>query len=406
MRSRYAYVGDAMRRLNGFWWSVTVLCAVLVPASSAVADVWLDEDFTDGPEVFTRVVQDMEPLGDGHTGPGARSIIPKGGHWGSSGHWEFSEHGIADPEVLYWRYFIRFPDGFYIEPRNRGKLPGPANLYTYNCLGNRGTTPAEPCWSARMLFSRDYAGLADPDPNGPSDKTLLGFYVYHLDSPSNRGDIWVWDDEVALLDHGRWYCVEGKIELNTPGSHDGSLQGWVDGQEAFSRDGIAFRRADEGHLDVDSFWFDVYYGGDTSAVRNEIHFDSLTLADERIGCADAAEGTFSDDDRSPHVNDIEALAAAGITRGCNPPANDRFCPDEPVTRGQMAAFLGRALGLASAPAAFSDVSGHVFEAEVGALAAAGITRGCDPPANDRFCPDEPVTRGQMASFLVRAGLAD
>src|SRR5690606_26206801 len=204
-----------------------------------------------------------------------------------------------------------------------------------------------------------------------------------------------------------WSLVlRGKIELNTPGSHDGSLQGWVDGQEAFSRDGIAFRRADEGHLDVDSFWFDVYYGGDTSAVRNEIHFDSLTLADERIGCADAAEGTFSDDDRSPHVNDIEALAAAGITRGCNPPANDRFCPDEPVTRGQMAAFLGRALGLASAPAAFSDVSGHVFEAEVGALAAAGITRGCDPPANDRFCPDEPVTRGQMASFLVRAGLAD
>src|SRR5690606_13929202 len=67
VRSWYAYVGDAMRRLNGFWWSVTVLCAVLVPASSAVADVWLDEDFTDGPEVFTRVVHDMEPLGDGHT---------------------------------------------------------------------------------------------------------------------------------------------------------------------------------------------------------------------------------------------------------------------------------------------------------------------------------------------------
>jgi hypothetical protein len=45
---------------------------------------------------------------------------------------------------------------------------------------------------------------------------------------------------------------------------------------------------------------------------------------------------------------IEALAAAGITGGCNasPP---RYCPDDPVTRGQMAVFLGRALGLHWAP---------------------------------------------------------
>jgi hypothetical protein len=29
--------------------------------------------------------------------------------------------------------------------------------------------------------------------------------------------------------------------------------------------------------------------------------------------------------------------------GCNPPVNDRFCPAQSVTRGQMAAFLNRAL---------------------------------------------------------------
>ncbi|VAV92897.1 hypothetical protein MNBD_ACTINO02-2304 [hydrothermal vent metagenome] len=33
----------------------------------------------------------------------------------------------------------------------------------------------------------------------------------------------------------------------------------------------------------------------------------------------------------------------GITLGCNPPDNDRFCPDNVVTREQMAAFLQRAL---------------------------------------------------------------
>ncbi|MFS8494914.1 MAG: S-layer homology domain-containing protein, partial [Actinomycetes bacterium] len=100
--------------------------------------------------------------------------------------------------------------------------------------------------------------------------------------------------------------------------------------------------------------------------------------------------------------DIAALAAAGITRGCNPPRNDRFCPDDVVTRGQMAAFLVRALRLPAGDATFSDTSGHVFEADIAALASAGITRGCNPPANDRFCPDEPATRGQMAAFLFRA----
>lgn len=113
-------------------------------------------------------------------------------------------------------------------------------------------------------------------------------------------------------------------------------------------------------------------------------------------------GTFTDDDGSVHEGAIEAIAAGGVTRGCNPPANDRFCPEESVTRGQMAAFLARALGLPSGAAQFADIAGSVFTAEIGALAEAGITRGCNPPANSRFCPDEPVTRGQMAAFLVRA----
>jgi hypothetical protein len=121
----------------------------------------------------------------------------------------------------------------------------------------------------------------------------------------------------------------------------------------------------------------------------------------------AAAGSFVDDDDSVHQTDIEAIAAAGITKGCNPPANDRFCPEEPVTRAQMASFLARALDLPLATAgAFSDVGDSVHSDDIARLAGAGITRGCNPPANDRFCPEEPVTRAQMASFLVRADLAE
>jgi hypothetical protein len=40
-------------------------------------------------------------------------------------------------------------------------------------------------------------------------------------------------------------------------------------------------------------------------------------------------------------DDISWLADAGVTRGCNPPDNDEFCPDDFVTRQQLAAFLRR-----------------------------------------------------------------
>ncbi len=114
-------------------------------------------------------------------------------------------------------------------------------------------------------------------------------------------------------------------------------------------------------------------------------------------------GTFVDDNGSIHEGAIEAINLAAITRGCNPPDNDRYCPDNPVTRGEMAAFLVRALDLpGTAEDFFTDDEDSIFENDINRLAAAGITKGCNPPANDRYCPESKVTRGQMAAFLVRA----
>lgn len=117
---------------------------------------------------------------------------------------------------------------------------------------------------------------------------------------------------------------------------------------------------------------------------------------------DGGGDLFVDDDDSIFESDIDRLATAGVTRGCNPPVNNRFCPTELVTRDQMAAFLVRALNLPPGPSgAFVDDDG-VFERDIEALAGAGITRGCNPPVNDRYCPTAVVTRGQMAAFLARA----
>jgi hypothetical protein len=128
----------------------------------------------------------------------------------------------------------------------------------------------------------------------------------------------------------------------------------------------------------------------------------VVLAAPGVG-ADQPGGTFIDDDGSVHEASIEALATAGITSGCSE-SGPRFCPEEPVTRGQMAAFLRRALELpaATGDVAFADVAESVFASDVAAVADAGLVFGCDPPANTRFCPDALVTRGQMAAFLARS----
>ena len=118
---------------------------------------------------------------------------------------------------------------------------------------------------------------------------------------------------------------------------------------------------------------------------------------------------FVDDDGSVHEADINLIAAAGITVGCNPPVGsvgDWYCPGESVTRAQMASFLARALDLPDTDTDyFVDDDGSVHEADINLIAAAGITVGCNPPVGsdgDWYCPGESVTRAQMASFLARA----
>jgi len=121
------------------------------------------------------------------------------------------------------------------------------------------------------------------------------------------------------------------------------------------------------------------------------------------------DGTFRDDDGNVHEQAIETIAATGITVGCNPPYNDDYCPRRNVTRGEMAALLVRALGLSDDGGRdwFGDDDESIFEADINRLAAAGITVGCNPPANDAYCPDADLTRGEMAALLVRAlGLSD
>lgn len=98
---------------------------------------------------------------------------------------------------------------------------------------------------------------------------------------------------------------------------------------------------------------------------------------------------------------IEQLAADRITAGCG---NGNYCPEKRVSRSQMAVFLVRAkygadFNPPAATGVFTDVPPGAFAANfIEQLARDGITTGCGA---GNYCPDDDVTRDQMAVFLVK-----
>ncbi len=100
---------------------------------------------------------------------------------------------------------------------------------------------------------------------------------------------------------------------------------------------------------------------------------------------------------------IKQLAAEGITSGCGA---GFYCPENPATRAEMAVFLLRGKhGSSYTPptvgsgTGFTDVpNNHWAAAWIKQLVVEGVTSGC---GNNNYCPDNSVTRAQMAVFLVK-----
>ncbi|MBL8063903.1 MAG: S-layer homology domain-containing protein [Anaerolineales bacterium] len=94
----------------------------------------------------------------------------------------------------------------------------------------------------------------------------------------------------------------------------------------------------------------------------------------------------------------------GITGGCETTPDLLYCPNNTVTRAQMAIFLEKgihtsAFSPADVPATFNDTVGHWAEDWIEALKSDGVTGGC---GNNNYCPEDSVTRAQMAVFLLKA----
>jgi uncharacterized repeat protein (TIGR01451 family) len=98
---------------------------------------------------------------------------------------------------------------------------------------------------------------------------------------------------------------------------------------------------------------------------------------------------------------VDTVARSGVTAGCG---GGNFCPDAPNTRAQMAVFLLKSkYGADHVPppavGMFLDVpAGDPFAPWIEELASLGVTGGC---GGGNYCPALPVTRAQMAVFLLK-----
>jgi len=104
----------------------------------------------------------------------------------------------------------------------------------------------------------------------------------------------------------------------------------------------------------------------------------------------------------PFNSFVDKLVSNAITAGVG---GGNYGVGQSVTRAQMSVFILRGkLGLCYFPPAatgtvFSDVPvGSFAAAFIEALAASGVTAGC---GGGKYCPADPVTRAQMAVFLLR-----
>jgi M6 family metalloprotease-like protein len=205
-----------------------------------------------------------------------------------------------------------------------------------------------------------------------------------------------------------WYkltpVVSGNITVDTIGSnYDTILSVWKGARGSLTS--VACNDDDPG-LDLLSRLTFTAQAGTTYYIEVASYSSSPTGTTLKLNAVQISGGTFADVPGTYWAwSDIERVYKAGLTGGCgtNPLV---YCPNNPVTRGQMAVFLLKGIyGPAYTPppasgTVFADVpASHPFAAWIERLFIEGISAGC---GNGNYCPSDSINRAQMAVFLLKA----
>ena len=158
----------------------------------------------------------------------------------------------------------------------------------------------------------------------PSGATITGASLSYCDSNAGATN----DYAVSLVD----YLADGtanSVTFFAPGTNNGC-------STAFSSP-VAY------NLDANQDHFITMILFQPEVIDGSVKLIGASVSYKRRVSPGPATATFGDvSNASPIYKFVEALAAAGITGGCG---SGNYCPNDPVTRGQMAVFISVALGL-------------------------------------------------------------
>lgn len=189
-----------------------------------------------------------------------------GGQYGpSAGGVQFQVPFGGAHEELYFSYRVRFAAGFDFV--KGGKLPG-----LVGGSSPTGCSPKPDGFSARNMWRTGGAAVQ---------------YVYYPTQPNTCGDdVKYMSGSVAkLFTPGAWQTIEHRIVMNTPGTADGILEAWVDGELVLSDTARLWRNAGA-TFGIDTLYFSTFFGGgDASwapAAAQVADFDDLIVADGAI----------------------------------------------------------------------------------------------------------------------------
>ena len=211
-------------------------------------------------------------------GRALKVTIPKGQQLGLDLRYRFRDRHGSEPEEIYFRYYLRLAQDWLLAA-DGGKLPGLAGTYGQAGWGGR-PWDGNKGWSLRGSF-----GTNPPKGHLGNGRVMLGTYAYHSKATATYGEglQWITGGLAGLIEPDRWYCIEQRVKLNTPGTADGVLQVWVDGQLALSRTDIRLR--DREGIRIEEVWMNFFHGGTGPApAAMHAYVDNLVIAKRYVGC--------------------------------------------------------------------------------------------------------------------------
>jgi hypothetical protein len=273
------------------------------------SDNWQDGWTSIGnPDNGAQITTDDAGLFEPLLGKAVRSRIPEGTNGGMSLLYDFADETGAEPEEIYFRYYLRMADNWQATV-DGGKLPGISGTYGIAGWGGRRSDGTDG-WSARGTF---HQRMSDDNPLSPR-LNPIGWYCYHADMPGTYGDIWLWTQGGrGYLANNRWYCIEEYARMNTitngVGNNNGILRAWVDGRLAFEKTDIRFRHVD--NLKIERIWMNVYHGGTAVTAQDmDLYFDNIVIARSYIGpTAGLTKFNKPDPEESINAEDIYIMHA-------------------------------------------------------------------------------------------------